>query len=578
MPIRIKFITPTGRTKIKDRKNKIELRDCEKVIFGDNDRGVIYETVTLAAQTVGEGAVNFGSFEILGVVRAAVIVFQRLVARTPMDEDYDLSIDSRYGDVGNGNYHHHKADNERIRDHWRMDIVIDGSYKTSVFAKSFSDDLFINANDHDAVKKILKDTLSNLKVNVRFDKGKFDLDYDISYENDSPYFAKLEYGGYKKKKGNNINQGKFFEHGVTEDGFSIQAPSGFYRRTLLDLRVLLKEGCKKTVANRLSQTFKGKIYTKKQVENLFGRIDEIKVLKSKGVDIDYNKLRIGETIEEVCKFCSRDEELLELIIGNLKNIDKKFPRTVKLFENKIFGPDETGDLIDADKDLYVDKNGITQWRGHPTFVPDISRKGTVKAIDDEYNINIDAIKFESYEQKLKYEKTLNRFISKKNGKQENKYGRSQRNTSSFSSVMRLYDKYANLFPDIAKIENSDHFIESVLYGNSKKRKEAFENAPKEIEIKVLSQKGLNALINRQILKKNRSFYIERESNVYRLFKSLGYTKQYSKNTGLKRLKSEPGNALLKRKTDYETRAPGSFDEWLQKYGEQVKFYPKRSRR
>jgi len=150
------------------------------------------------------------------------IFFQRVVSRTPVDEDYITEINERGKPVM------HKADNDFIRDYWTA------SYnRKSITAKYLMDSCgctFEKFNDKDEVEKIYQEFRKFLgKSTSAFFKGTRTL-RGVHIENTHPdkkRYARLEYGEYEKD--GSIKRASR-PHGV-KGGYSIQAPAGMYRVT-----------------------------------------------------------------------------------------------------------------------------------------------------------------------------------------------------------------------------------------------------------------------------------------------------------------------------------------------------------
>lgn len=111
--------------------------------------------------------------------------FQRVVSRTPLDEDYLLYTTEEGKEVW------HRADKNQCRYDWLIDI--DGKQVTSGDIKdALGEDVFMQVNNQDCINKI-KEYIKNF-----FGE---EADYSIAeIWNVNPHFDVLEYGGYHNQK------------------------------------------------------------------------------------------------------------------------------------------------------------------------------------------------------------------------------------------------------------------------------------------------------------------------------------------------------------------------------------------
>ena len=155
--------------------------------------------------------------------------FQRLVARTPIDESYEVTyVDKK----GNEKKRKHTIDRSVCQDSW---YITDGKVKvTAAQMKAVDKNIFWNVNERysvDEVKKILKEKF------VITDKTEFVIG------NDNDHYDRLE-KGYSKWFNDGISAKKSVgglrrDHGV-KNMHSIQAPVGMWRITYSELE-LIKE-------------------------------------------------------------------------------------------------------------------------------------------------------------------------------------------------------------------------------------------------------------------------------------------------------------------------------------------------
>lgn len=168
----------------------------------------------------------------------AAVFFQRVVNRTPMDEDYNFTLK-------NGTVELHEADDDYVRDAWTA------SYNNrKVTAKQLREAgiTFEKFNDESEIRKIynvFKKAFVQNKKNI----------LQIHIENNHERFPMLEYGEYKKDS-KEIKTGRpyGYEHGV-EGGYSVQAPHGMLRITEAEFQTLaLNMSTKKLIKEYVSRS------------------------------------------------------------------------------------------------------------------------------------------------------------------------------------------------------------------------------------------------------------------------------------------------------------------------------------
>lgn len=143
----------------------------------------------------------------------AAVFFQRVVNRTPVDEDY-WYLDKKTDDMK-----FHRADDDYVREAW--------SIKGPAFsftAKDFMNDgvefdEFNNKSDIDKIYKILRDTAESKS---------FGKSFYIIIDNFHERFSQLEFGEYLND--GDLKKGQKYYHGVN-GGYSVQAPNGMLRIT-----------------------------------------------------------------------------------------------------------------------------------------------------------------------------------------------------------------------------------------------------------------------------------------------------------------------------------------------------------
>lgn len=169
----------------------------------------------------------------------AAVFFQRVVNRTPVDEDY-FFYDKKSNDMKV-----HKADNDSVRDSWK----ISGS-GFSFFANDFKElgvsfDEFNNKSEIDKIYEIIR-------VGARDSKSFF-----VTISNKHKRFSQLEFGEYLHD--GDLKKGKKYYHGVA-DGYSVQAPYGMLRITQAEFgKIKLSSSTEKLIksyVNRSKRTTK----------------------------------------------------------------------------------------------------------------------------------------------------------------------------------------------------------------------------------------------------------------------------------------------------------------------------------
>lgn len=168
--------------------------------------------------------------------------FQRVCSRTPIDEEYEIGKPYRNKE-GVLIERLHEPDNVVCRYDWYIEK--NGVRVTAREIQGAYSSVFDIVND--------KDSIEEIKTYLKFIFGN-DIYANGSYEvgNDNPYFATLEYGGYKKD--GDIKKGDKAEHGV-DNKHSVQAPVGMLRITQAELM----RSSKNIVAqSALAQRFRGR--------------------------------------------------------------------------------------------------------------------------------------------------------------------------------------------------------------------------------------------------------------------------------------------------------------------------------
>lgn len=156
-------------------------------------------------------------------LQVAAIFFQRVCARTPLDEDYFVGFSEDGQEIW------HKADKIQCRMDWYVTFkgkTLKASQVTDEFPDAFDD-----YDDKEAIENIadlMKDKFGDIVTE----------DCNFIFGNDNPHFATLEYGGYKKDGEIKIGP-TGIEHGI-ENKHSVQAPVGMLRITQMELESMYK--------------------------------------------------------------------------------------------------------------------------------------------------------------------------------------------------------------------------------------------------------------------------------------------------------------------------------------------------
>lgn len=164
------------------------------------------------------------------VLYLSAIFFQRVVCRTPVDEDYQWLDDE-------DEWQFHKKDDDVIRDYWTA------SYNNrKITAKQLKDlgVTFDKFNDEGEIRKIYE------TFRKAFIQGKGNHDIKVVHiENTHERFAQLEYGEYEHD--GEPKRGEKYFHGVS-GGYSVQAPHGMLRITQAEFETMsLNMGTEKLI-------------------------------------------------------------------------------------------------------------------------------------------------------------------------------------------------------------------------------------------------------------------------------------------------------------------------------------------
>ena len=181
----------------------------------------------------------------------AAIFFQRVVSRTPLDENYTWTE--------NGKERKHKKDDDATRDHWWIAYG-----KKKLCAKDFPGcfDVFDDENSINTLWRAFQNAFATEKQ-MRTIRVYNDADPDK--------FNTLEYGKFKQAS-SVTKDGELYKHGVTNH-FSIQAPVGMLRYTEGELGFILETTLKRksAILARASKPTQ-KVPDKNTVKKIFRRL------------------------------------------------------------------------------------------------------------------------------------------------------------------------------------------------------------------------------------------------------------------------------------------------------------------
>lgn len=292
--------TPKGNKKITTN---------DPLIIGDQiTQQLVRKSVTSVLNQVLPQSVNFGARQAINYMKICARLFQRLVARTPMDETYKYI--KLYDDEGNLNPHYelHRPDNDSVRADWEMMVNVGGCYAI-VKATDFDMTIFKVVDDDYAVKTIynfLKGKIDYKKVKINVTEEGIDTQLSVKFTNKNSHFNKLEYGGYSKDSWHKPYEGSFYFHGAY-NGFSAMAPAGFFRKTMAEKEMAFKMSEEKGIL--VTQALKRvclKEINEAEMQNYYNDITiagykTIKELADNKVKTDFRKMNINKLYEYAIK-------------------------------------------------------------------------------------------------------------------------------------------------------------------------------------------------------------------------------------------------------------------------------------
>jgi len=176
-------------------------------LMSDKNITGVFDDITYEA--LGTGVYKIGKTARQRNIYLAAIFFQRVVSRTPLDENY-IKYDGQK----------HEKDDDVVRECWYLEY--NGK---KIYSRDIGMGLFEDIGNKESTESV-KSALDGF-----FPEGK--VPRQIRIYNDNERMSLLEYGMYDAdSKGISYSEtGR--PHGI-EDGFSIQAPAGMLRITMAE--------------------------------------------------------------------------------------------------------------------------------------------------------------------------------------------------------------------------------------------------------------------------------------------------------------------------------------------------------
>ena len=167
--------------------------------------------------------------------------FQRVVARTPLDERYERVVQTKNGEK----VIQHIPDEEICREHWYIE---ESHGKTKMYSRTLiRGGLEFNVvNDSEEINAI-KDKLKSKYPLKRFLKANEAPDFTVA--NDCKHFTRLEFGYSAWNHDTNPVAGDMREHGV-KNKHSVQAPVGMLRITEAELESIKRRPSLRSLRSR----------------------------------------------------------------------------------------------------------------------------------------------------------------------------------------------------------------------------------------------------------------------------------------------------------------------------------------
>jgi hypothetical protein len=185
-----------------------------------NDKNVtsVFDDITYEA--LGMGAYKIGKTARERNIYLAAIFFQRVVSRTPLDENYIKT-----------NGQKHEKDEDIVRECWYLEY--NGK---KIYSRDIGMELFEEIGDKESTESVKS------SLNSFFSANK--VPRQIRIANDNERMSWLEYGTYDSDSIGISYSDTGRPHGI-EDGFSIQAPAGMLRITMTETAEIASESSHK---------------------------------------------------------------------------------------------------------------------------------------------------------------------------------------------------------------------------------------------------------------------------------------------------------------------------------------------
>ncbi len=228
-------------------------------------RDIFMDEVEKRAIKIGVGKLALSAkTELNRTLTIAATFFQRVCARTPLDEDYVINITAEGKEIW------HKANRVQCRMDWYAEYNGRRLFADDI-AQEFPN-IFDKYNDSSAINSIKEMMAEKFNIDISASS------YDITFGNENPYFATLEYGGYKKDSDRyNTGVDKGLEHGV-KNKHSVQAPVGMLRITQMELESMARSPALTNLAKRYRQQRTTQIISETKLKSLLQKFKASKRL------------------------------------------------------------------------------------------------------------------------------------------------------------------------------------------------------------------------------------------------------------------------------------------------------------
>lgn len=232
-----------------------------KVVVNKKAGDAVDSMVKIASSAISESS----AVERQRTIYMAAVFFQRVVNRTPVDEDY-WYLDKKSDDMK-----FHRADEDSVRETWK--IFGPGFEFTArdFMNNGVSFDEFNSKSDIDKIYESIRDTVDGNR------------NFFIIIENVHKRFSELEFGEYLRD--GDLKKGQKYYHGV-ERGYSVQAPYGMLRITQAEFgRIKLSSNTEKLIRDYVRRSARvTKIPSKAKVKRLRSLIENRTHLSNSDID------------------------------------------------------------------------------------------------------------------------------------------------------------------------------------------------------------------------------------------------------------------------------------------------------